>query len=502
MKKRYLYKMVVLIGICASFSACEKYLNEMPQNKMKPSTTEDYEQLLNKAYITKPVLPYLDVLTDDMDFDAQNYKEEGAANYADEVLGAYMWNNSIETTMANGDQAFELFYNSIFYTNVVIDNVDDAIGTVLDEAVVRRERGSIKGEALALRAYDYFYLVNLYAAPYDPATCENTPGIPINLSTAAEDKAYTRASLKEVYEQMVEDLKEGIRLMEANPVEKGTKQRFSAIAARAMLARVYLFMHEWDLAIEQASEVIKQNPAIYNLYEPGADPAINSDAVISWGNVRTKDYLSVDNENVLFAHGINELYLIFSYNPRYSVFRIDDRLASLYEDDDVRKPCFMRKISSAGVTRLLSVKNGFYVVMSENYVPQLSLDYGVVRVIRTEEIYLILAEAYAQKNELDKAVGYLNQLRKEKFMEGQYTPLQAGDFNKNSLLDKVYLERRLELCFEGHRWFDLRRTTRPAIEHTGVRGQKAVLKENDPRYVLQIPANELSVNPEIGTNPR
>ncbi len=503
MKNKYLYKMVVLIGICVSFSACEKYLNEMPQNKMKPSTTEDYEQLLNKAYITRSVLPYLDVLTDDMDFDAQSYKEEGRANYADEVLGAYMWNNSIETTMANGDQAFESFYNSIFYTNVVIDNIDDAIGMVLDEAVVRRERGSIKGEALALRAYNYFYLVNLYAAPYDPATCETTPGIPINLSTAAEDKAYTRASLKAVYAQMVDDLKEGIRLMEENPVEKGTKQRFSAIAARALLARVYLFMHEWDLAIEQASEVIKQNPAIYNLYEAGNDPSINADNTISWGQVTTQDYLSVDNANVLFAHGLNEFYMIFHPHPFYSVFRVDEKLASLYDDGDVRKPRFMRKVSFVGVTRLLLIKNGYYNLVSDgNYGWLPSLDYGVVRVIRTEEMYLILAEAYARKDDSGKAVGYLNQLRKEKFMEGQYTPLLASDFNKNSLLDKVYLERRLELCFEGHRWFDLRRTTRPAIEHTGVRGQKAVLKENDPRYVLQIPANELSVNPEIGTNPR
>ena len=116
-------------------------------------------------------------------------------------------------------------------------------------------------------------------------------------------------------------------------------------------------------------------------------------------------------------------------------------------------------------------------------------------------MYLALAEAYAQKDEVGTAIGYLNQLREPKFVEGEYAPLKVGDYNKNTLLEKVYLERRLELCFEGHRWFDLRRTTRPEMKHRGLDGE-VVLKENDPRYVLQIPANELSVNPEIGVNPR
>lgn len=504
MKSGYLYRIMVCIGICMGFSACGKYLDEMPQNKMKPSTTEDYEQLLNKAYITKPVLGYLDMMTDDMSLNVSDYIK-GAANRADEFMGAFLWNNSIETTMLNGDQAFEFFYNSIFYTNVVIDNIDDALGVVLDESAVRLSRGSIKGEALALRAYSYFYLVNLYAGPYDPATCETTPGVPINLSTAAEDKAYTRASLKAVYEQMVEDLKEGIRLMEENPVEKGTKLRLNAIAARALLARVYLYMHEWDLAIEQASEVIKQNPAIYNLHEAGDDPAIYSDAVIrGWNaaNVAGKDYLSVDNANVLFANGVNELYMIFNTVPNYSVFAVNRDLAALYDKGDVRKCYFMKDYLRGGsVQRLMYAKNRYYMPVGGDNGIELSPDYGFVRVIRTEEMYLALAEAYAQKDEVGTAIGYLNQLREPKFVEGEYAPLKVGDYNKNTLLEKVYLERRLELCFEGHRWFDLRRTTRPEMKHRGLDGE-VVLKENDPRYVLQIPANELSVNPEIGVNPR
>ena len=134
---------------------------------------------------------------------------------------------------------------------------------------VERTRQNIKGEAYALRAYSHFYLVNLYAKPYDPETCATDPGIPLNLSTAAEDKAYTRNSVKEVYDLIVGDLKEGVRLMEANPVSKPAKLKFDALSARALLARVYLYMQQWDSAIVCAEQVIRENPAIFNLYEAG-----------------------------------------------------------------------------------------------------------------------------------------------------------------------------------------------------------------------------------------
>ena len=134
MKKKYLYKLFIA-SLCLVFGACEGYLDEIPQNKQKLSTTDDYDQLLNNAYLTKAVLPYIDVLTDDMDYLVAD-RNPNFANSADTYLGAHLWDNSIETTMPNGDETFELFYNSIFNTNVVIENIHHAAGDVLDETVV------------------------------------------------------------------------------------------------------------------------------------------------------------------------------------------------------------------------------------------------------------------------------------------------------------------------------------------------------------------------------
>ena len=295
MKKRLLYMLVVLGGIFSG--SCESYLEEVPQNKLKPNTTDDYDQLLNYGYLTEQVVPYLDILSDDVDLIASDHSMEGD-DYGDVYVAAYMWNKDIETTMPGGDIAFEKFYQSVFYANVVLENIDQAAGMELNEVNVERTRQNIKGEAYALRAYSHFYLVNLYAKPYDPETCATDPGIPLNLSTAAEDKAYTRNSVKEVYDLIVGDLKEGVQLMEANPVSKPAKLKSDALSARALLARVYLYMQQWDSAIVCAEQVIRENPAIFNLYEAGLRLSMDNNFVSSWNasTVWGKDYLAKDND--------------------------------------------------------------------------------------------------------------------------------------------------------------------------------------------------------------
>ena len=502
MEKKYLYKLFI-ISLCLFLGACEGYLNEIPQNKQKLSTTDDYDQLLNNAYLTKAVLPYIDVLTDDVDYIVAD-RQPNLANSADTYLGAHLWDNSIETTMPNGDETFEKFYNSIFNTNVVIENIDNAIGDVLDESVVRQTRNHLKGEAYALRAFRYFYLVNMYAAPYDPATSETTPGIPINLEITAEDKAYRRSSLKVVYEQIVDDLEKAIPLLENNPMDTD-KTRFSALAAKALLAKVYLYMQEWDLAIEQAEKVIKANPALFDLREAGENPIIYTETPLSyWSpeNIPGIGYLDEENDNVLFVNGINELYMVLSGDIAETVFYPSETLFNVYEVGDVRRYYFMKRNLSG---RLRYVKNRYYSLSYSNFVVQLSSEYGYTRVIRTEDMYLILAEAYAHKTDgIGTAVGYLNTLREVKFRTQDFETtgrLHAADFNQQTLLETIWNERRREFCFEEQRWFDLRRTTRPSITHYGITGS-ATLQKDDPRYVLQIPQKELNSNPEIGANPR
>ena len=494
----------LVLGLAFAFTACESYLEEMPQNKLMPTSTDDYDQLLNNAYITEQVMPYLDMLSDDVELLEENHVMEGE-DLGDVMLAAYMWRDRHDLSMSAGDIAFEKLYESIYYCNVVIENIAEADGVELDAVNVERTRKNIEGEARCLRAYSYFYLVNLYAKAYDPETCDTDPGVPINNSTEAEDKAYPRSTVAEVYEQIVSDLTEGIRLLKENPIEKTTKVKFTDLSATAFLARVYLYMHDWENAIACAKEVVEANPALFNLQEYGDVLTEENNTVTDWNELTVPgtDYLSDDNSNVLFVNGVCELYPAMAYG-RFSTFSVNRELAAQYEPGDIRRYYFMATFANiysiTPSTKLTYAKSRY---VWANSVIAITTRSGYGRIIRTEEMYLILAEAYAHTDGgMDEAISYLNDLREVKFKAGEYTLLDEADFTQESLLEYIALERRRELCFEGHRWFDLRRTTRPAMQRTGYSQEVASLEQDDPRYVLQIPQRELSVNPIIGANPR
>ena len=94
--------------------------------------------------------------------------------------------------------------------------------------------------------------------------------------------------------------------------------------------------------------------------------------------------------------------------------------------------------------RLRYVKNRYYSLSYSNFVVQLSSEYGYTRAIRTEDMYLILAEAYAHKTDgIATAVGYLNTLREVKFRTQDFETtgrLHATDFNQQTLLETIWNE--------------------------------------------------------------
>ena len=102
----------LVLGLAFAFTACESYLEEMPQNKLMPTSTDDYDQLLNNAYITEQVMPYLDILSDDVELLEENHVMEGE-DLGDVMLAAYMWRDRHDLSMSAGDIAFEKLYESI-----------------------------------------------------------------------------------------------------------------------------------------------------------------------------------------------------------------------------------------------------------------------------------------------------------------------------------------------------------------------------------------------------
>ena len=103
---------------------------------------------------------------------------------------------------------------------------------------------------------------------------------------------------------------------------------------------------------------------------------------------------------------------------------------------------------------------------------------------RVGELYLNSAEAAARLGHLPEARNRLLQLMEKRYNPEKYE-LKKNEINKMEqeiLISEILDERARELAFEGHRWFDLRRTTRPRIEKTLYSGQTIILEQNDERY--------------------
>ena len=89
-------------------------------------------------------------------------------------------------------------------------------------------------------------------------------------------------------------------------------------------------------------------------------------------------------------------------------------------------------------------------------------------------------------------------------MEKRYTPAkysqkesEINKMNQAELVTEILNERAGEVAFEGHRWFDLRRTTRPRIEKVVNSGQTVIIEQDDPRYTLRIPQSATNANPDL-----
>ncbi|HZJ59983.1 MAG TPA: RagB/SusD family nutrient uptake outer membrane protein [Chitinophagaceae bacterium] len=331
----------------------------------------------------------------------------------------------------------------------------------------------LRGEALAIRGLMYFELVKFFGKPYtvDP----NALGVPLILTYDPTLKP-TRNSVQEVYTQIEKDLTDAANLM----TQDKSSGFFTKWAAKALLARMYQFKGDWDKAQTTAEDVI--NNSGYSLLQLG-------DVLTFWqNNTDRNDKLEVLFEIVFDAtNNIGNSSLPYFFDQSgYGDALATESLYNLYSSTDVRKGMFI----------VGSPIRGDEAKVVNKFPNTGSADKDEMKVIRMSEVYFIAAEAAFHNGDEATARTYLNDVATER------DPGFAGySASGQALLDDILLERRKELAFEGHRYWDLVRNnlavTRIDQANNYPGNVPLVLETSNFRRILPIPQAELDANPNI-----
>ena len=450
---------------------------------------------------------FLNLLDDDIE--AAPYQTPTDGFEAEKYLAAFTWQpdmfEMMEEAAAGHTNIYQSYYEVILGANAVIDYIPNVVDT---EDNIHK----VKAQAYALRGFYYFNLVNIFGAPY--SSDSTALGVPLKLQSGIEpsDDYLKRKTVAEVYAQILSDLHtaEATYLELPESEQWSDNYRTSLPMVQLMLSRTYLYMERWEEAARYAKMLMddKRFKLVdlndIPLEEPGDDgkyvrtyinmPTYScSETIWPYGNVTDMFKWAYDYANTTSS---------ISGQKMHAYFQASESLLDSYLDWDLR---LMHYIVQApdGQGGEMPMAFGKVNIGTTYYLP-LTATGTFGRCLRLSEAYLNYAEAMAMLGGSgdDEATAALNTLLEKRFDPEDF---EEVEFDSNSdLVQFVREERRRELCYEGHRWFDLRRWGMPAITHTWYDNESQssdyTLQEGDPLYTIPIPDEALQSNSSLEQN--
>ena len=431
--------------------ACSDFLEEKSQDEVIPSTVQDYREILlnyQETGFSQAIL----VMDDDVLIDESQYYGTSDNASAVDLKGCFTWQSDMWERGSTIADNYLAIYSNIKACNAILEKIDEAEGK-------SEEREVLKAQALGTRAYFYFILVNTFAEPYN--YYKEAPGVVLKLESTYTTEGMTRTTVAEVYKRIVEDLETASAILNEYPKQRGD-YLMNSTTADILLSRAYLYMEEWDKAEKAASRAIGTMEGLF-------------------------DYTTLPEGQHFYmtSYENQEVEWLSAYvRMPATLIEASDDLMAMYVDNDRR------------IEFLLGANGGIGKTLVDGSGPNV--------MVRSAEAYLNRMEARVQMTnpDLAGALEDLNELRRHRITG--YKDVSITD--AESLLDEIKKERRMELCFEGHRWFDLRRYGMPAISHdfrTNLNSPvlRYTLREKDPLYTLPIPRNVLEDNVKLEQNP-
>ncbi len=488
MKKYINIKFITVLFIAVSLYSCKKFVAVPPS---VTAITRDNVFSTDATAIAAATALYSDLSGGNAGFYSGIFGQVASVSLylgiaADELVYAYTdvnqiayyKNNLIAGTTGTPDYFWGKSYNQIYNCNAILE------GLSKPSALTPSVKTRLTGEAKFMRAFYYFYLVNLYG------------DVPLTITTDVEvNQKLSRAGKAAVYGQIIADLqaaKQSLTQTYLNGdllTEATDRVRPNYWAATALLARAYLYINDYAKAEAQSTEIIN-NTSLFDVSGLSLNNAFlkNSEETI-WALQPTGTQTTQNTgEGRLFVL-LSSLKSLSPSGVRYGVY-LNNLLYNSFEDGDGRKVNWVGTAFGYNYSKK-------YKVGDQNVA---TAEHPII--LRTAEQYLIRAEARANLNNIDGAASDINIIRTRARAAATVAvpdplPDILPSINKAAMLAVVAHERQVELFTEwGHRWFDMKRTGTIDAVMTAVATTKSSTWAAY-KALLPIPQTEIDRNPAL-----
>ena len=392
----------ILAAVTLLLTSCEDFTDVQPKGKNLLSTTDQLEMLLNYEY--KGGETDMRIVAGDMIYAYSNLAT--TIDKPQKTRAVIMWtydeaNMDKMAELTSSDDDYTYYYGLIGkVANPILSQIDAASG---DDATKKK----LKCEALTLRAWSLYMLVNKFAKAYNPSTAEKDPGIIIMTEDKDIQEAQPKSTVQEVYDQILKDINEAINL-DGLPNTAVNKMRISKPAAYAVKALALLSMQNWDEAEAAAKQAIAINGTINDYF--------NNYKGITTGYFLGNTYDVIDRGK----QGTDEDYF-FNGNLEFYDPITAEALEN-FEEGHVYK----EKMSN------LNMAYDYIMDPAEDMLGQAGFMYTYDLNsrwndggLRSPQMYLAIAECEVQKGNIDNAMEYLDKVRVLRIDPAKYQPLKG-----------------------------------------------------------------------------
>lgn len=482
------FALAILVAVFFLLQSCSDFLEQEPGTQIsiteQLSTQQGVLQALHGVYSEleanvrgERFAVYADLQGGNLKFTpipSTNSSRPGEITIPTNLESVYSFED--QSNASNFASFYSGSYDIINQCNLILEFTD-----ALPDAT-QEEKNQIKAQALSIRAYTHFLLNEVYSQNYSYTEDASHLGIIYNTQSITKGLQYpARETAANTYSLIINDITTALSLYSNLTLTSGPSYSyFNATSTKALLARVYLSKRDWKNAYDTADDII-----------------LNSGVTLvnSFNYISEWDKTDLPISEILLEFSIprdaagdvgGSLFAFFGYTSStvFNKYIASKDLLDLYESTDIRKQLFLERPISTLINSKQEPINYYFTKKFQG-------NPGYVA-FRLSEQYLIRAEAALKLNNTDQTKQDINTIRTR-----ANASLLTGTEN---LEDAIFLERRKELCFEGHLFFDITRNHKDVSRNDGCISLNCGMSYPSLKFVLPIPLANLNLNPNLKKN--